>query len=1228
MASNLREKKQTILVGLGGTGSRVVNNVARMLKERKHSINDGKITCVVFDTNQEDNKNIMKSGTDIPVIPTCDDKKIREYFDRYANMRVREWCPTSPSFEEENMIDGASEVRVKSRLAFMDTLEDGGIRAFISEIEKVFHNRADTREKLRVLVVASLAGGTGSGMFIQMALWLRQFFENRNCECTIRGILLLPDIFVSTLENAQNNPRKKLYYYANAYAAIREVNAINKVVKEQNKVQKGGKPVLERPMIIDGLFDSRKPPKKPVFDNAFFVDNEDANGAPFSNISQYEDVAAQMVYMQLYAPMHSEMISVEDNLYRSFEANPEPVYGSCGTAKIEYPTMDVVRYCALRAAADSISQGWYCLDNEIEVLKTKLENKQKDGQDLDSVVCVGDEYIRLFNEKSGKTKKDITANDRLFVRIKNDVNLIERKKDGDRTYEVPTCKVASFMSKLTTAIASGVEKACNFDAIDEVVANLASPEKLRKGEAKVTKTLIEKCKKLRTNEVPAVQACIDEFDGTDSRRGKKGAIVEAIIRKLVPMDMGSITMNNDGSVYGLFLSKDVDNKETVVHPVAARYLLYKLQQRIKAEQAKLLSDSYMRQLAIEGDKEVSFDISGTKNVQESRDTYFDQVGWVVDRNEMAFYIEKYKQHNQNNKILCMDYCKNAVAHEVLKELSEYVASMITQMEALFAEFKAIQKELDKNLVKNIEKNLLSETTKVLYVYAQPEHKEEMYKSLNIDPFKGDKTLNKSVVDAVYGRFCAENMPSSDDNKKYVEYSVQTLVYDALVNAYEKEVKEAKDKINLSIMGAIRNEVEFEETEDSEQDDNSYIDNVGQNDADENESVSSARERRFREAVAFYKKQLIIRSAPFLKTMPDQALANPSHIDGVNIEANGGIWMTTEEGQRLFMPYQTELTFWGFRRDLLEEMDDLDKILGANKDTSCSNGYRRNELCCYRSIYGVVASKIDKFNEMTGGDYYAHYSAVINTMIETGSEIATPHLDKTWHEFLPYVSPERQEEAQRNFGVTFWRALAYGRITLDNHDKYQLAKKVKDSFGNENLKHELLLDENGNPIAKTDICRLVKALRSHPDFNAKIVSEMKELYEKELQKGITKYEGTDIFGNLLRNEEINPIALMTQFQHSRNYDEGVKMELLGALQWLVADLVDNLDVNRTGVDSAERSLYQQLYKLYDACTQTKKSLVVPSNWIEKFQKYGLLTAEKAKADKSAAAAEANADEEAE
>ena len=69
---------QTLLLGLGGTGSRIVNYVAADLKKKRISINDGQICCTVLDTNENDRKKIVETGLGIPVVPTSKDRIIED----------------------------------------------------------------------------------------------------------------------------------------------------------------------------------------------------------------------------------------------------------------------------------------------------------------------------------------------------------------------------------------------------------------------------------------------------------------------------------------------------------------------------------------------------------------------------------------------------------------------------------------------------------------------------------------------------------------------------------------------------------------------------------------------------------------------------------------------------------------------------------------------------------------------------------------------------------------------------------------------------------------------------------------------------------------------------------------------------------------------------------------------------------------------------------------------
>ena len=115
---------QVLLIGFGGTGSKIVNQTVADLQRsaRRHgtelSFDDGRMAFAVLDTNSNDIKGINKTNTGITNIQICDDKKIREYLNIYKAEGVRRWMPVSRGLLEESITDGCGQMRPKSRLAF------------------------------------------------------------------------------------------------------------------------------------------------------------------------------------------------------------------------------------------------------------------------------------------------------------------------------------------------------------------------------------------------------------------------------------------------------------------------------------------------------------------------------------------------------------------------------------------------------------------------------------------------------------------------------------------------------------------------------------------------------------------------------------------------------------------------------------------------------------------------------------------------------------------------------------------------------------------------------------------------------------------------------------------------------------------------------------------------------------------------------------------------------
>ena len=108
--------KKVLLIGLGGTGCQVVSQVKQMVRsaESNYGVDPTiKIRFLGFDTdsNQEDAPNLE-------VIRTSRDSSVNTLLRQEPNWQ--EWFPNHPMLFPHNMLKGAGQIRVLSRLAFSD----------------------------------------------------------------------------------------------------------------------------------------------------------------------------------------------------------------------------------------------------------------------------------------------------------------------------------------------------------------------------------------------------------------------------------------------------------------------------------------------------------------------------------------------------------------------------------------------------------------------------------------------------------------------------------------------------------------------------------------------------------------------------------------------------------------------------------------------------------------------------------------------------------------------------------------------------------------------------------------------------------------------------------------------------------------------------------------------------------------------------------------------------
>ncbi|BAU63457.1 hypothetical protein STA3757_08210 [Stanieria sp. NIES-3757] len=234
---------RTICIGLGGTGRDVLMQIRRLIVDRYGDFKQLPVVSFVHIDTDKATSNItgLRTGNTYHGVDLrfSDAEKVAATMTRsevdnltkelsrkasnfdgspgvYSN--ISSWFPPQLLKNLKAIDEGAQVIRPVGRLAFFHNYRK--IKAAIESAEQrtrghesfmIRHNWS-VENKLNIFVVGSLCGGTGSGVFLDVAYCLRQMYGNDGAQ--IVGYLIIsPELY-------GNAPDKN----ANAYAALKELN--------------------------------------------------------------------------------------------------------------------------------------------------------------------------------------------------------------------------------------------------------------------------------------------------------------------------------------------------------------------------------------------------------------------------------------------------------------------------------------------------------------------------------------------------------------------------------------------------------------------------------------------------------------------------------------------------------------------------------------------------------------------------------------------------------------------------------------------------------------------------------------------------------------------------------------------------------------------------------------------------------------------------------------------
>jgi hypothetical protein len=235
----------TLLIGLGGSGAWTVAHVKRQLFDAYDNRIPENVALAVLDTAKTVIVSVGSGADNVVREPgmgigatTLDRSEIAhvggdsydlvreiDQTDNYAH--IKSWFLSSqflrdlpkPMFALDQ---GAGQFRQFGRLAlFRDVMAPAtsSVAGIIdTKLRQLATRRRPDDPSISVVITGSLAGGTGAGLFIDIAHLVQQVATINNIGITLRGFFYLPQAFRSTLSQNELDPAR-----ARAFAALREL---------------------------------------------------------------------------------------------------------------------------------------------------------------------------------------------------------------------------------------------------------------------------------------------------------------------------------------------------------------------------------------------------------------------------------------------------------------------------------------------------------------------------------------------------------------------------------------------------------------------------------------------------------------------------------------------------------------------------------------------------------------------------------------------------------------------------------------------------------------------------------------------------------------------------------------------------------------------------------------------------------------------------------------------
>jgi hypothetical protein len=644
----------TLMLGLGGVGGRLVEQIYGRIPPDERR----RIATHVMDTDfgaLAEAKYMTTADLRTQLGTNTSVGELRHYYPTSDS-----WMPIDRELDRRSTVLGAGQVRAVGRLALMHLLDAKGVRglrAAINGLKVQAGQHGDLKEiEPRVWVFCSLAGGTGAGTFISVALLVRSLMREMIGEARgflVNGVFVLPDVLTQT--RSEISQSLWTFMRANAQAAMRELYAITASGKGYGdplelefRERSGAAAVLEDP-----------------FEYSFLFDYRSMNNTALADYDAYIEQVARSMHLLLFSPMAHQSRSNLDNLVRGeIDAHGFAKFAAPATASMVFPREDLLDYLGARWASEQLSDQWLIIDRDFEAARKRHRDDLKKH-----IVRAEPDRASMFIDDVNRRSRDKTRNSPFFQGI------VVQAHHDPTPHGVGSSRAESWID------AVGLE-------VDRRVASRIP--------------LIDPPNRDHLRSAGAVASEIGNSETKlQTMRRSLGKIIDGVVDSLAP-EILQRDADDDNITKGAGahrLNHWVFEGDHVVHPLAVRYILYAAKQNLKRELEALSSETASGRNLVRSHESGEFDDARTPDVVEDVSGRINAalragvIAGLTRRATIERLAVDYQERFQEHYGAATEYLKNAAREGVLRKLLEEVEAFIEAWELFFGLLEDVRTRL-------------------------------------------------------------------------------------------------------------------------------------------------------------------------------------------------------------------------------------------------------------------------------------------------------------------------------------------------------------------------------------------------------------------------------------------------------------------------------------------------------------------------------------------------------